>query len=72
MHGERPGRADESSDRQYRGQLAGAGLGVCLGVAAAGEILGPEGFRLSVAERTECALDLRESACHARTLTDSG
>lgn len=39
-----------------------------MGVAAAGEALGPEGARLSAAERTEVALDLREltitAACY--------
>lgn len=60
LSGERPGIADEQSDRQYRGQECGSGLGVCLGVAAAGESLGPEGARLSAAERTEVALDLRK------------
>lgn len=60
LSGERPGIPDETNDRQYRGQECGAGLGICLGVAAAGESLGPEGARLSAAERTEVALDLRE------------
>lgn len=58
LSGNRPGQADEAVDRQYRGQECGAGLGICLGVAAAGEALGPEGARLSAAERTEVALDL--------------
>jgi hypothetical protein len=61
LSGERPGQADEHADRQYIGQECGSGLGVCLGVAAAGEALGPEGIRLSATERTEVALDLRES-----------
>lgn len=59
MSGNRPGRADEMADRQYRGIECGGGLGVCLGVAAATDLLGPEGSRLAVAERTEVALDLR-------------
>lgn len=60
LAGNRPGLADENMDRQYRGQECGADLGICLGVAAAGEGLGPEGARLSAAERTEVALDLRK------------
>lgn len=60
MSSNRPGRADEMADRQYRGVECGGGLGVCLGVAAASDHLGPEGPRLSVAERTEVALDLRK------------
>lgn len=65
----RPGRADEVSDRQYRGKECGNGLGICLGVAAAGEALGPEGARLAAAERTEAAIDLRESRDPATSLT---
>lgn len=65
----RPGRADEMADRQYRGKDCGAGLGICLGVAAAGEILGPEGSRLSASERTEAALDLRE--CYSSPTANS-
>lgn len=61
----RPGRADDSADRLYRGKDCGAGLGICLGVAAAGEALGPEGPRLSASERTEAALDLREIGYHS-------
>ena len=61
MSGNRPGRADNIADRQYRGVECGSGLGVCLGVAAATDLLGPEGPRLAVAERTEVALDLRKT-----------
>ena len=61
MSGEgRPGRPDDAVDRQYRGKDCGAGLGLCLGVAANGPAFGPEGARLSASERTEAALDLRE------------
>lgn len=60
LAGSRQGLVDGTADRQYRGQECGNGLGICLGVAAAGEALGPEGSRLSAAERTEVALDLRK------------
>lgn len=54
------------ADRQYRGVECGGGLGICLGIAAASDQIGPQGPLLSVAERTEVALDLRESSGAAR------
>lgn len=65
----RAGQADESNDRAYRGKECAGGLGICLGVAAVGDALGPEGSRLSASERTEVALDLRKSSCRQPTAT---
>ncbi|KAJ3784359.1 hypothetical protein GGU10DRAFT_294412 [Lentinula aff. detonsa] len=58
------GWSDDSADRTTRGKLAGAGLGVILGVASNSVGDG----KLTVEERTEAALDLH--GLHANEATD--
>ncbi|KAF9078160.1 hypothetical protein BDP27DRAFT_1356852 [Rhodocollybia butyracea] len=58
------GWSDDPADRGARGKLAGAGLGVVLGVAGNGTGDG----KLSVEERTEVALDLH--GLHANEATE--
>ncbi|KAJ4492644.1 hypothetical protein C8J55DRAFT_467801 [Lentinula edodes] len=58
------GWSDDNADRTSRGKLAGAGLGVILGVAGSGVGDG----KLTAEERTEVALDLH--GLHANEATD--
>ncbi|KAJ3754135.1 hypothetical protein EV360DRAFT_52192 [Lentinula raphanica] len=58
------GWSDDGADRTTRGKLAGAGLGVILGIASTGVGDG----KLTAEERTEAALDLH--GLHANEATD--